>query len=291
MRAYRFWRSLAAVDANSHTVGVSGKADALGSCADPQPFGLQNLPDALRHILIFTGDESRRPFDDGDVRAEAPEHLRELQADITAADHDEVPRHPIQRQDGGVGEIRHVVDARHVGHEGTAADVDEDSRRGQLLLADAHRVRSFEPRVALDDRAAIHVSQPLLHARAGIGGNGGGPRLDPAHVDLHATVDHDAEVGGAAREMRRVRARDKCFGRHAPCVHAGAAEELALHERDRHAGAGETAGERRSSLSGSNDDGVEALHGSAAIMRAAGSWPAGISSPSSRRWRPPEPLR
>ena len=103
-------------------------------------------------------------------------------------------------------------------------------------------------------------------------------------------VQHDAVVGGAPREMRRVRAGDQRLGRHAAGVHAGAAEQLALDERDRHAGAGQPAGERRSGLAGPDDDGVEALHGSAAIMRAAavGRQAAPSLLPT---MAPPEPLR
>ena len=51
------------------------------------------------------------------VGAEAPVHLRELEADVAAADDDEMPRHAVERQDRRVGQKRHVVHAGQVGHD------------------------------------------------------------------------------------------------------------------------------------------------------------------------------
>ena len=103
------------------------------------------MPSASRMCLISSDtssssrrDQPRRLLDDGDLGAEAPEHLRELEADVAAADDDEMPGHAIERQHRGVGEKRHVVNAGHVGNERATADVDEDPRRGQLLVADTN---------------------------------------------------------------------------------------------------------------------------------------------------------
>ena len=67
----------------------------------------------------------------------------------------------------------------------------------------------------------------------------------------------DAELGAAPRDVRGVGARDQRLGRHAAGVDAGAAEQLALDQRDRHAGGGQPAGERRPGLAGADDDRVE----------------------------------
>ena len=182
-------------------------------------------------------------------------HLRELEADVAAADDDQMLGHAVERQHRRVGEERHVVDARHVGHERAAADVDEDARRGQQLVADADGVRALEPGVPLDDRAAGHAAQPFLDAGRARWRDGVGARLDLGHVDPDAAVEDDAVVGGAAREVRGIGAGDQRLGRHAAGVDAGAAEELALDERDLHAGAGQPAGERRPGLAGADDDG------------------------------------
>ena len=81
-------------------------------------------------------------------------------------------------------------------------------------------------------------------------------RLDARHVDGDGATDADAELGGAARQMRGVGARDHRLGRDAAGVDAGAAEPTALDDRDLHAGAGEAAGDERPGLPGADDDGV-----------------------------------
>jgi hypothetical protein len=58
--------------------------------------------------------------------------------------------------------------------------------------------------------------------------------------------------------VRCIGARDQGLGRHAAGVDAGAAEQLALDQRDPHAGGGQAADQRRPGLAGADDDGVEA---------------------------------
>ena len=57
--------------------------------------------------------------------------------------------------------------------------------------------------------------------------------------------------------MRGIGAGDQRLGRRAAGVDAGAAEQVALDQRDLHAGAGQPAGERRPGLAGADDDRVE----------------------------------
>ena len=117
-----------------------------------------------------------------------------------------------------------------------AADVDEDARRGQLLVADAdgrRRLRSAP--CPWKTVQPCHAAQPTLDAVARVGDDRVGARLDLRHVDARRAVEHDAVVGRASREVRGVGAGDQRLGRHAAGVDAGAAEQLALDERDRHA--------------------------------------------------------
>ena len=91
-------------------------------------------------------------FEHCHLRAEAAVHLRELEADVAAADDDQVLWQHVQIHHRRVGEIRHVGEARPVGYRRTSADVDEDARRRQHLLAGrsahAHRVGRNETRMA-----------------------------------------------------------------------------------------------------------------------------------------------
>ena len=270
VRAHDGRLALLAVDAHGHALLVRRQADALGARAHRDALGQQDAPDRLGHVLVLAGDEPRHPLDHGHARAEAPVHLRELEADVAAADDHQVRRHPVEGEHGAVGQIRHRADPRQVGHRGASADVDEHPRRVQELVADPDAVFALEPGVAPHERAARQASQPLLEAPARVRGDGVGARLDPGHVDRHRRPSSDDPVlGGAAGDVGRVGARHQRLGRHAAGVDAGAAHELALDERDRHAGRGETADERRARLAGADDDRVERPHRSApAISRA-----------------------
>jgi hypothetical protein len=75
-------------------------------------------------------------------------------------------RHLIERQDGCVRQEGHVVNARHLGYQRAASDVDEDTLRRQRLLIDTNDTRGLESSVPFEDGAAVHVPQPLLDAGA-----------------------------------------------------------------------------------------------------------------------------
>ena len=106
----------------------------------------------------------------------------------------------------------------------------------------------------------LHAAQPVLDAvRARCAETVICARLDARHVDADRAVEHDAVVGAAPRQMGGIGAGDQRLGRHAAGVDAGAAEQLALDQRDLHAGAGQPPGERRPGLPGADDDRVESL--------------------------------
>ena len=59
--------------------------------ADVDAFVLEDIGDGLRDVLVLAGDEARPQLDHRDLAAEAAIHLGELEADIAAAEHDEMP--------------------------------------------------------------------------------------------------------------------------------------------------------------------------------------------------------
>ena len=101
------------------------------------------------------------------------------------------------------------------------------------------------------------LAQPLLDALVRDLDDRVLPRLDRLHVDPDRPFDHHPELRGAARDVGGAGARDQGLGRDAAVVDAGAAEALALDDRDPLAGRGETVGERRTGLAGADDDGIE----------------------------------
>ena len=78
--------------------------------------------------------------------AEAPVHLRELEADVAAADDDQVLGQEVDVHHAGVGEDTARRRARRVGHRRPAADVDEDLRRLRAARPSTPIVRGLSKR-------------------------------------------------------------------------------------------------------------------------------------------------
>ncbi len=226
------WISGVAVDVDEDAVRRGFEGDALGVEADVDAFGFEDLFDGRGYVFVFMRDEARAFFDDGDFAAEAAEDLGEFEADVAAADDDQMRGEFFEVEDGGVDEIGDLVDAGHVGHDGAAADVDEDAIGAEGFRACLDFMRGEEVRLFVEDGAVLHAAQPLFYAVAGFGEDGFFAGFDGLHVDLDCAVDADAEVGGTAGHVGCVGAGDEGFGGDAAGVDAGSAEELALDEGD-----------------------------------------------------------
>ena len=64
-----------------------------------------------------------------------------------AAEYDEMLGNNVQLERGGVGEVRHAVDAGDCRHRRPATDIDEHTLRGKPFAADLDLVRRDEPGV------------------------------------------------------------------------------------------------------------------------------------------------
>jgi len=84
-------------------------------------------------VVVLARQQLGGALHDRHLRAEAPVHLRELEADVAAADHDQVPRHEVDLHDRLVGQKGHLVQARHLRHQRPAAYVEEDLRSSKNL--------------------------------------------------------------------------------------------------------------------------------------------------------------
>src|SRR5690606_16744981 len=82
--------AIVAIDADRHALLVWRKRDAFGLQAEGDAFLLEDGLDGVRNLGILAADQTRSLLDDGDLAAEAAEHLREFQPDIAAADNDEM---------------------------------------------------------------------------------------------------------------------------------------------------------------------------------------------------------
>src|SRR5262249_32724676 len=124
---------------------------ALGPDAHGDALLLQDAAQGRGDVLVLARDEPRAALQYRDLAAEAPIQLPELEADVAAADDDEVRRQLVQRQEARVVEVRDALHPGHFGPGGTRADVDEDPLRAQHLVVDSDRVGPDEAAVPADE--------------------------------------------------------------------------------------------------------------------------------------------
>ena len=136
--------------------------------ADADAFFFEEGLDGGGDVFVFARDEAGDLFDDGDFAAEAAEDLSEFEADVAAADDDEMARERVEFEDADVGQVGDLIDAGKVGDDGAAADVDEDLIGGEEVVADADLFWRFEAGVAGEDGAVLHAAQPAFEAIAGV---------------------------------------------------------------------------------------------------------------------------
>ena len=117
-------------------VAVRREADALGAGAHRDAFGGEDLADRLGDVGVLVGDQARTLLDHGDGGAEAAEGLGELEADVAAADDDQVLGQGVEGEQRAVGQRGDPVDAGQVRHRGAGADVEEDAPGGERAVAD-----------------------------------------------------------------------------------------------------------------------------------------------------------
>src|SRR6516165_7435937 len=92
MRASDFGGAVGAIDLGDDIVAAFGEADAFGIQPDLDAFALDDVLDRRRHVLVLMANEPRRHFDDRYPAAKTAVHLAEFEADIAAADNDEMLR-------------------------------------------------------------------------------------------------------------------------------------------------------------------------------------------------------
>ena len=103
----------AGVDDDAHAAAVRalGHRRVLDREVERDALALEDALDLGRDLVVLAGDQPVAVLEHRDARAEAPVHLRELQADVAAADDQQVLGQEVDGHHRGVGEDRHVGDA------------------------------------------------------------------------------------------------------------------------------------------------------------------------------------
>lgn len=207
---------------DSHVVGTNDNVDA---------FGLQDLSDGGRDVLVLAGSQPRSPLDDGDRSTETTVHLGELQRDVAAADDDQMLWQRVEFEDGNVGQEIDVGKPRDVRSHRAATDVEEYPVRTQQVVTDPQGVRILESGVPAEHGAAVYAVQPILDTLTVGEHDAVFACLDFGHVHTDG-AGTDTVFGATTGQLRGVRTGDQRLGRDTPGVHAGTADMFALHDRN-----------------------------------------------------------
>ena len=108
---------------------------------------------------------TRRLLDHGDVRAQSPENLGELDPDVASTDNRQMTRQSTEFEQGRVGMRANVIDARKIRDHRPSADVDEDPVGLQRFARDLDCVGRNEAGVALDHFAVGHAPEPGIRGQ------------------------------------------------------------------------------------------------------------------------------
>src|SRR5215471_360928 len=152
MRAGDFGGAGGAIDLGEDFVAALGEADTFGIEPDLDSLALDDVFNSRRHVLVLMANEPRRHFDDRYPAAKAAVHLAEFEADIAAADNDEMVRQKIDIPHRRIRQVGYFVHAGHWRHQRPAADIDEDPSSAQPLAGDFNCLRRREPSVAAVER-------------------------------------------------------------------------------------------------------------------------------------------
>ena len=235
-------------------------ADRLGVEQDFDAFGGQDALHLFGDIGILAAHELPARFDDRHATAEAAIGLRHFDADIAAAQHDQVRRQIVEFQRLDMGQRAGRFEARNIRNGGMRADIDDDLVAGEqagaaIVQGDLDGLRADEAAAAHDefgaaalvgaqvefDLAIDHVLLAAAHL---------------AHVGLDR-VRHRAELRGVPDEMGDPRAPEFVLGRQAGDGGARAADPAALDDGNLFAGTAQMPGELLSALAAAEDDDVE----------------------------------
>src|SRR4051812_12817011 len=104
MRADDFLSALGVVQLEDDVCITLRQGEVLRPEAEIDALATEKSRNGGRNILIFARDQARPRLDDAHGAAEAAVHLAELESDIAATQHDQVPRQGIEIQEGAVGQ-------------------------------------------------------------------------------------------------------------------------------------------------------------------------------------------
>ena len=151
MRALNFLRGICVADTHRHALIFAGNGQVFRIALHHNPFCFQNRLNGRRHGFIFTRNQSWPGLDDRHAAAKATVGLCKLQADIAAANNDQMLRQKIDVHHAGIGEVVHPTQARNIRHRSTSADIDKNLASFQQHIVHPHGMGTFKTTMALNN--------------------------------------------------------------------------------------------------------------------------------------------
>src|SRR6185312_7656013 len=155
VRAHDLAGLAVAVERHDDVVAALRQAETPGVGVHGDPLTAEERRHRLGDLLVLARDQARPDLDDRHFAAETAEHLAELEADIAAAQHQQMARQEINIHHRAVGEVGDAVEAGNLRDRRPAADIEEDPAGAQGFAADHDLMRPDEAAVTLIDGAVL----------------------------------------------------------------------------------------------------------------------------------------
>ena len=201
---------------------------------DLNAFFGEDPPDLVRGVGVLSAHQLSPGLNDGHLAAEATVGLRQFEAGISAADHDQMRRQDVEFERFDMGHRFGGLEAWNIRNSCVRSQVDEDPgprQRPRPAVVQTHfeRIRRNEAPTAHDQFGAAFLI--VLQMRGDL-------RFDHValarnnlrHVDLDGARCRP-ELRSVTGEMRNLGATDLALARHARDIGAGAADPPALDDR------------------------------------------------------------
>ncbi len=190
---------------------VLADAGRLRGEVEADALGLERRAQRHAHVGILAPDDVVGVLDHRHLAAETAVHLAELEADVAAADHQQVLRHLVEVHHVAVGEVGDAVDAGDRQDQRPGAGVEDHDVAAEAAPVHLDGVGVDEAPLAAEEGDVGAAAGVLLLPAAPAGDDLVLQFADLLHVDVDP-VGVDAVAGAVAGGMGDVGARQHPLG-------------------------------------------------------------------------------
>ncbi len=256
VRAGELLLAAGSLGSEADSSGMRFNAGGAGFKPELDSFSFKRLLQFGYDVLIFGTKQALTGVNDRDAAAKPAEHLAEFEADVSAAEDQQMLGNFLQFHHGDIGEIRNRVNPSERGDARTRPGIDENFLAFESLAVDLDLMGAGKARVPTDEADVLVPRDAFFDGVAEVlndfvffGDDGG-------KIDRNFT-GANAPARSIARVVSDLSRSNHCFSGRAAGVDAGAADFGAFDERDFPAQVGERVAERFRGLTRTNGNRVE----------------------------------